>query len=92
MNKTPRARLRSGATALAAVVALTMGLAACGSSFDREGAVEELMDGGLSEEQANCAVDAMIEEFGEDKLASDDDPTDEEQAIVIDIVSDCVLG
>lgn len=77
---------------IGAAVALTIGLAACGTSFDRDGAVEELMDGGLTEEQANCAVDAMIEEFGEDKLASDDDPTPEEQAIAIDIVSGCVLG
>lgn len=82
-----------GTTAAGAMLALALGLAACGGgSFDREGAVEDFVDGGLTDVQANCAVDAMVEAFGEDKLAGDDDPSDEDLEIVGEIVGTCLAG
>lgn len=77
-------------TALLGLVAL--GAAACGSSFDRGDTINELVDSGLDQATAECVVDEMIDEFGEDKLGSDDDPTAEEQAIVQDIMVDCLSG
>lgn len=76
--------------ALLALLALS--LTACGGGYDRQEAIDDLIDGGLDEATAECVVDGMEEEFGEDKLGSNDDPTDEELAIIEDISLDCVFG
>ena len=91
--RTPKAsRLRSMVAALAVVALATFGLAACSESLDRDAAVQDMIDIGLTEDQANCAVDAMIDEFGEDRLISDDDPTDEEAAKIFEIIAECTDG
>ena len=78
----------------AVVLGAMLLLGACGGdSFDRDELIQELVDesGGIVDEtQASCIVDGMIEEFGEDKLNSNDDPTDEEQAKVLDLTLECV--
>ncbi|MEM9033378.1 MAG: hypothetical protein AAGD18_02200 [Actinomycetota bacterium] len=79
-----------------AAVGLTLALtiAACGggSSFDRDDAVSDFVDSGLTQDQAECVVDAMVDEFGEELLASDAEPTEAQQDAMIDLTTDCVLG
>lgn len=88
---TTRKPIRRAIAMLVGACALVLGLAAC-TSFDREGSIQEFVDAGLTEPQATCVVDAMIEEFGEDKLKSDDEPTAEEEAKVIEITTTCLTS
>ena len=81
--------MRRAIATLVGACALVVGLAAC-TSFDREGSIEEFVDLGMTEAQATCVVDAMVEEFGEDKLKSSDDPTPEEEAKVLEITASCL--
>lgn len=69
-------------------------VAACGggSSFDRDEAVDDMVATGLDREDAECVVDAMVDEFGESTLASDDEPTPEQVERMVDLTSACVLG
>lgn len=67
-------------------------LGACGGDdFDRDGAVEDLMEqGGIDEATAGCIVDNMVAEFGEDTVSSDREPTAEEMDAMSDITFSCM--
>jgi len=70
-------------------------LGACGDdggSFDRDAAVQEMVDSGLDEDTAGCIVDRMVEEFGEETVSSDRDPTAEEIDAMGDITIECMGG
>lgn len=75
----------------AVVLALGLVVGACGGdSYDRGDAIDELVDGGLTREQAECVVDRAEDTFGIEKLSSDDEPTDEEQRQIGEIVTQCL--
>ena len=76
------------ATALLVVVFAT----GCTTTFDREGSIDELIGQGLNREQATCAVDEMVDEFGEEKLMSDDEPSAADEEILFEIMADCLVG
>ncbi len=65
-------------------------LASCGSSLDREGSIDELVESGLSRPVAECVIDTSVDEFGEDRVISDDDPTPEEEARIGEILFECM--
>lgn len=73
---------------------LMAAVAACGggSSFDRAEAVDDMVATGLDRDDAECVVDAMVDEFGEDTVASDDEPTPEQVDRMIELTNACVLG
>ena len=64
----------------------------CSSSFDRQEAIDDLVEEGMTTADATCIVDEMVAEFGESKLNSNDEPTAEEEAQLFDIMSDCLFG
>ncbi len=81
--------MRKFIAAISLVVVFATG---CTTTFDREGSIEDLMEEGLDRQQAECAIDEMVDRFGEDKLMSDDDPTAAEQEVLFEIMSDCLFG
>ncbi len=82
-------RLRAFAS-LAIAGAAMLAVGACGSSYDRNEAVDDLVnDAGLERPVAECVVDKLEDEFGTDKLGSSDDPTDEEVAFIFEAMTDC---
>jgi len=92
-------RLVTGAVA----IGLAFGAAACSGDkkIDKEGSVEQLVDSGLSQEQAECMVDGLDAEFGDDQdaldvILSDDseitDLSEEDQAKFNEITASCVGG
>ena len=64
----------------------------CSAGFDREEAINDLVDEGVERSQAECVIDGSIEEFGESKLGSNDEPTAEEEEKIFDIMTDCLFG
>ena len=76
----------------AALAAGALVLSACSDSFDRDAEVEELVESGLTQAQAECIVDTLVDRLGEDTLNERRDPTAEEEAIVFEITGDCVFG
>ena len=66
-----------------------------GGSFDRDDAVDELVDSGVTRDQAECYVDGVIDEFGQDRIDEIEGegdgatPTDEEVQALLDIVTGC---
>ncbi|MCP3939488.1 MAG: hypothetical protein GY708_29425 [Actinomycetia bacterium] len=82
-------RLRKGLGMAGTVAISLLALAGC-SSFDREGSIEQSMDDfGMTRAQAECFVDDMVDEFGEDRVTSDDTPTDEEAEKIFEILATC---
>ena len=77
---------------LGGVCLVALLVAGCGTKLDREGSIEELMESGLTRPQAECIIDSSVEEFGEEKVISDDDPTPEEEAILTEIAFECIGG
>ena len=85
--------------AFIAVAAFTIGLAAtgCSSTYSRDETIDNLVEEGLTEEQANCVVDTLEDEVGTDELdkaVNQDDSEDlspEIQAALTTAVSDCVF-
>ena len=76
---------------------LVLGTAACGSAYDRDETIDDLMtDSGLTEEQATCIVDRLEDEIGEDRLGergvSEEDLTEEELETFTNAFFDCALG
>jgi len=78
--------------AIAVVAGLAMLLAACGSSFSREDAIADLIEGGLEQSVAECVVDGIEDEFSIEKLESTGDLSTEDEAILIEISTACILG
>ncbi len=79
-------------TIFAGVMAGTLILSACGSSYNREEYISEFQDGGLSEEVSTCIVDVLEEKIGEDKLGGRaSDLTDEDQKVISEAAFDCAL-
>ena len=72
---------------------LTLGTAACSGSYDRDEVIDELVnDEGLDRELATCVVDGMEDEFGVDRLDDRGNLTAEEEQMIIDITTSCLLG
>jgi hypothetical protein len=76
------------AGALAAGLVLT----GCGGSYDREAFIDELEEGGVDRELATCIADGAEARLGTDRLDDRGELTAEEQAILAEITSECVLG
>ncbi len=76
---------------IAAVLAtMAFGIAACGSDYDRDQAIEDLEEAGMTNEQAVCIVDKAEDEFGIEKLESTDDLTEEDEAAIMEITTACM--
>jgi polyhydroxyalkanoate synthesis regulator phasin len=73
-------------------LAATMFLAGCSSdSYNREEAIDDLVnDGGMTEEQAVCIVDAVEDEFGIETLNANREPTPEEDLRISELALDCL--
>ena len=78
--------IKSGIAGLGLLATLAAG---CGTTFDREGSIEEIMEGGFSRSAAECIVDRTVEELGEDRVTSEDDPTPEEAQLFGEIALEC---
>ncbi len=75
------------------VVLVAAGLAsACSGGYDRAGAIDDFVEGGLTTEQATCVVDGLEDQIGEDRLDDRGSLTPEEETIVTDLAFACVLG
>lgn len=70
-----------------AVIALT----ACGSSgFDRSSAVESVTETwAVDADVAECMVDRLVDAFGEERLATDRQPTGEEVGVLDEARPEC---
>lgn len=83
---------------LAALSLVIVFAASCaGDSFDREGLIETMMSDGLDEQQAACTVDGMVEEFGEEAVATDtftsgEGPGADAQERQLQILTRCLFG
>ncbi len=73
-------------------MAAALGLAACGGSYDRQDAIDDLIEGGLDEATAVCVVDGIEENFSIERLESTGDLTAEEEATLTDITLECLTG
>jgi hypothetical protein len=64
-----------------------------GGGFDRDDAVDDLVDDGIERDPAECYIDGIIDEFGQDRIdefeGSDVEPTDEEFQALLDLATDC---
>jgi hypothetical protein len=71
--------------------ALAIGLGACGGDdYNRDDAIKQLKDEGISDEAAVCIVDAVEDEFGIETLNENRDPTAEEEAKIGEIALGCM--
>ena len=68
-----------------------LALAACGGDDDRDALIQDRLDVGNTQEQAECYADAVIDEFGGDP-AADGELADEDVEKLLDITFDCVGG
>lgn len=74
------------------VLAATFLLTACGS-YDRAEFIVELQEtDGVDEAIATCIADGLEVEIGEDRLNARGNPTEEEEAVMIDVMTDCFLA
>ena len=77
----------------AAALAGALMLGACGSSYNRDDAINDLVnDAGIERETAVCIVDGIEDNFSIDRLESTGDLTEDEEAILTEITTDCILG
>lgn len=92
-------RLLTGIVALG----LAFGASACSGDkeIDKEGSVEQLVDNGMDQATAECIVDGIDREFGDDQDALDvilddnadiTDLTEEDQERFNQIATDCTGG
>lgn len=80
-----------------AAVAGGLVLGACGSdSYDRDELISGLVeDGTMTEAQAICVADGLEDSFSTDQLdniEANDELSEEEQAVFVEITTDCILG
>jgi hypothetical protein len=70
------------------------GLAACSEEVDKEGTVDDLVESGMDREQAECLVDGLVEEFGDERALelndADEELTAEEQEAMTDLTLECL--
>ncbi len=79
---------------IASIFALSLALTACGG-YDRASFVEDLIEEGggvIDETQANCIADGLEAQIGEDRLGDRGSLTAEENEIVTQVTTDCVLN
>ncbi|MCP3989813.1 MAG: hypothetical protein GY724_12110 [Actinomycetia bacterium] len=77
----------------ASAAAIAMLLGACSSSYDREQAIEDIQEtAGVDRAMAECIVDGVEENFSIDRLESSGDLTEEEEAVLVEITTECLLG
>jgi hypothetical protein len=92
-SSTARRRLaRLAATGLVWTV-VTLAVGCVDDGFDREAATAELLareQGRLTEEQARCFVDRVVDELGADLLAPDAEPSPEQIRRLTSIRVDCI--
>lgn len=86
-------RLRIAGVTLASLALV----AGCGESVDREGTIDDIVEGSegqINRAQAECMVEGWIDELGEERALelNDEDPTDEENAVIGEITTNCLLG
>ena len=76
-------------TFIATLALVVMFAASCSSGFDREATIEEMMTDGLTEGQATCLVDSLVDEFGEETVMSDEALGAVDQELVLGITVNC---
>ncbi len=74
-----------------------VGLAACGGGYERQDAVDELVEGGFTTEQATCMMTELETSIGTDRLGDrsflgSEELTAEEEAAVTDATLKCLVG
>lgn len=73
-------------------LAATFLLTAC-SSYDREEFISDLQtEQGLDEPMATCIADGAEEGIGVERLGSRGSMTTEEEEILVEVMTDCLLG
>ena len=81
-------RIKLGA--VMAVVGLLA--AACSTTYDRDKAITDLEEQGIERVMAECIVDGVEENFGIDRLESTDDLNADDEAVLVEITTECILG
>ncbi|MEM8923266.1 MAG: hypothetical protein AAGD35_07160 [Actinomycetota bacterium] len=77
---------------IAVLAAGAMLLAACSTEYDREEFIDELItDSGVDEATATCIADGAEAELGIERLESRGSLTEDEEAALTEIVTNCVL-
>lgn len=71
------------------ILILALFATSCAAGFDRQEAIDDLVGEGLPRAQAECVIDGSIEEFGESKLGSNDEPTADDEAKIFEIMTEC---
>jgi len=74
-----------------------VGLAACGGGYNRQDAVDDLVEGGFTTEQAECMMTELetsigTDRLGENSLTGSDELTADEEAAVIEATTKCIVG
>lgn len=74
-----------------------VGLAACGGGYNRQDAVDDLVEGGFTTEQAECMMTELetsigADRLGENSLTGSDELTPEEEAAVTDATLKCIVN
>ncbi|MEM9132885.1 MAG: hypothetical protein AAF962_05995 [Actinomycetota bacterium] len=78
---------------MAMVAGAALVVSACSGGYDRQETIDDLVtDAGVDEATATCIVDGMEAQIGEDRLGERGDPTAEEEEIIVDITTECILG
>lgn len=78
---------------MVATAGVAVAISACGGGYDRQETIDELVnESGVEESVAICIVDELEAQIGEDRLGSRGDPTEEEQALIVDVSTDCLLA
>ncbi len=75
----------------AIVVAMAIGLAACGGG-ERDQGIADLMDLGFPQEEAECIVDGIREEIGSLSRLDDEDVTEDEVSRAAAVFQTCAPG
>ncbi|MEM9135176.1 MAG: hypothetical protein AAF962_23620 [Actinomycetota bacterium] len=61
--------------------------------YDREATIDDLIaQAGVTQPVAECIVDGMEEEIGPQRLGEVGDPTADEEQVIIEITTECLLG